>query len=617
MKLNPALLSRLSAGFVAAAMPLLFLPRAEDAYRLVQLAALSLGVLGLAANGSFRFSNLKAGPWCALAFFFWRLASHATAGPSAHAGAWVAEQFLYVCLFLWGTSLAPAFLPRLRFFLVSGLVLGSMYGIFQHYQSGARAYASLGNPDFWGSFLVLLLPLSLASWLTATREAPARMFASALVPLLLLLSLLLSQTRSAWLGLAVCLPLLLFHRRKTLVPVRTALLLLVGLALVLVFSLPNPLNPSGLSSAGRFFSSFSTGHSAAQDRLFMGRVAANLSVLHPVLGVGPGRLASEFLAEQGRLLALPAYFHQPFLFTTVIHDDWLQVAAESGWPALVLLVGALGLALRSLWKRDDDFSAALMAGLVAMSASAFFSFPLMVVPTTAFFWLFMGIAFAQGDARGASPQGWRKILNWVPFLPALAACALFFRLLFANTVLHQGINLELAGEPSRSLAYLDKAARLDPDDYRAWFHLGRAAGKLGDFQQAASFYTRALRLFPEYPEAWAGLGLELGKENRLPAAEQACRRALSLNPRSREAWGNLGKVHYLSRRSTLAKSDYRQGLAMDPSWVEGYFNLGAIYYNEGNTVEASRLFNAALSLDPAHEGSLAGLEKIRSLSRHL
>lgn len=609
-----ALLPRLALGFVAAAVPLLFLPQLEDAYRLIQLAALSLGVVLLAVLTRDRVMPVASrGAWCVLAFFSWRLASLVVSGTPAHGAAWIAEQFLYVYLFLWGASLRQDLLSRLRFFLLSGLVLGSVYGLFQHFHSGARAYASLGNPDFWGSFVVLLLPLSLVSWLAGSGKSPGRTLGSALVPALLILSLLLSQTRAAWLGFLACLPLLLLHRRKSLNPARTLLALLAGLALVLVFSFPNPLNPSGLSSAGRFLSSFSTSHSAAQDRLFMGRIAADLANLHPLWGVGPGNLASEFLAEQGRHLVLPEYFHQPYLFTTVVHDDWLQVAAESGWPALVLLVLSLGLAMNALWRRKDDLSGAVMAGLVALAVSAFFSFPLSVVPTTAFFWLFVGMAF-KPDEKPSSPQG---ITRWWPVLPALAACALFIRLLFANAVLHQGINLELAGEPSRSLAYLDKAARLDPQDYRAWFHLGRAAGKLGEFPQAASYYTRALRLFPNHPDAWAGLGLELGKENRLPAAEQACRRALSLNPRSREAWGNLGKVHYLSRRSTLAKSDYRQGLAVDPSWAEGYFNLGAIYYNEGNTVEASRLFNAALALDPAHEGSLAGLEKIRSLARHL
>src|ERR1051325_2372917 len=119
--MKPALSARLSLAFLGLAVPLVFHARAEDAYRLPQLAALSLACFGLAASWSapLRFG---LGEGLGLAFFASRFLPRALHGMDAE---WAYEQSLYACLYFW--SLAhlgvDAFWAYFRAALLTGAAL--------------------------------------------------------------------------------------------------------------------------------------------------------------------------------------------------------------------------------------------------------------------------------------------------------------------------------------------------------------------------------------------------------------------------------------------------------------------------------------------------------------
>jgi O-antigen ligase len=85
----------------------------------------------------------------------------------------------------------------------------------------------------------------------------------------------------------------------------------------------------------KFRSYFEKGATSASARLIYWKAAVQVANAHPVFGAGPGTFAKTFApikppeAEMARL----------------VHNDYLEQACDSGWPAFVFFVGLIGSAL--------------------------------------------------------------------------------------------------------------------------------------------------------------------------------------------------------------------------------------------------------------------------------
>jgi O-antigen ligase len=90
-------------------------------------------------------------------------------------------------------------------------------------------------------------------------------------------------------------------------------------------------------------------------RIYTWRAAAEMTQARPVVGFGPGSFpwAHSKFSEVG--------------FTRTAHQSWLQIAGESGVPALLLLLGATVLSLRRGWrvvKTENGAQWPIVAGAV-------------------------------------------------------------------------------------------------------------------------------------------------------------------------------------------------------------------------------------------------------------
>ncbi len=129
-------------------------------------------------------------------------------------------------------------------------------------------------------------------------------------------------TRSVWVGAALATAVVLAHTGfRKLAP----LLVPVGIVVVLA---------SGLI-AGRIAMSFEAGHTPDTGRIEMASVGIRMMGDHPIFGVGPERVGTEF----------PAYYRGDDienLFYGHLHNNFLQIGAERGIPALLALVWFFG-----------------------------------------------------------------------------------------------------------------------------------------------------------------------------------------------------------------------------------------------------------------------------------
>jgi O-antigen ligase len=545
----------------------------------------------------------------ALAWLSWRLLCRLLAhGPGTLA--WLADQALLWSLFLGAAFSLDEAASRAYLARALGLVLGveALYSLlgglgWDPFQASVvdlgfngRVYGSLGNPDFLGGWLALLLPLALAAALTA-RD---RLRGAAWVILTAgVVALLLTQARAAWLAAAAGLAVAAWRLR----PGRWAWVAVAGLALAAALGLAWNLADAG--QRRRLAEAADLGSDAWQSRLLMSSEAVALAQAHPWTGVGPGLFTDAYLELQGpRLLATRSL---PYRYTEDAHNDWAQAAAESGWPGLLLWAALFILALRTAWRRGGAGGAAVAGGLAALGVQGCFHFPLSIVPCQGLVMAGLGLCAVwdsddQRESRalpGAGKAMAPAWLHWALAALLVASLGLLWRQCQSSACLNRGSALE--GQPGAQtwrVQLLDQAAALRPEDLRAWTRLGRAEL---DNQQAAAgeaAYAKAAQLLPHLGEAWTGLALAQGMQGKLPEAEESGVRAVSLNPRAQEAWSNLAKVRYLRGEKDLAVATARQGLLQADESAGAWYNLAAMLVDQRRFSEAVPALDAVLRLDP-------------------
>ena len=268
---------------------------------------------------------------------------------------------------------------------VSGSVV-SLIGVGRFVAAGARYPArAIGLTGFWMTYsLELLLVLSLALGVAITTPERRWRLGGLATALACATGLVASFTRSAWLGLAVALAVLLGVRR------RRALLVLVPLLLVTWFTLPGDLGD-------RLRSAFDSSHVTNRERVMMWQAGLRAFRDHPVTGVGLQNLTT--LLERYRL---PGELEHP----SHVHNSYFQVALASGvvgLAAFLVLCGALlvtvagGPHLRPGNGLGAGVRLGATAGTVGFMLAACFDHPFGDQPLLFLIFSIAGIAWA---ARG-------------------------------------------------------------------------------------------------------------------------------------------------------------------------------------------------------------------------
>ena len=242
------------------------------------------------------------------------------------------------------------------------VTVGAASAAFGIIQYGVLHYDNLGQrPDGWLSHymtysgvLMLVLCAAVARLVFGARD---RMWPALVMPALVV-ALVLTSTRSAWIGASAAVGLLLLLKDFRL----AAVLPLVLAALFIV---------APANVADRMSAAFSDRDPATLDRLAMIEVGARMIADHPLTGVGPEMVPRVY--EQYR----PDYAvnaSNPHL-----HNVPIQIAAERGLPALAtwlwfLGVLAVGLVRQFRQGRDRVLAATALAAGVAMLSAGLFEY---------------------------------------------------------------------------------------------------------------------------------------------------------------------------------------------------------------------------------------------------
>ena len=335
---------RLGLGLLAFSA-LFFFTALEDAYVLPQRIGLALGALGLVAGAWGLPLPLSPVFGLGLVFFAWRCLCHLNSPDAPASLPWFAVQIPEFFLFL-GATVAmadPALRRRAAAALLVASGLGAVYALlapmgWEPFVRGAvdlgfgrRAHGTLGNPDFLGGWLAMLLPLALTCGLAS--KGTARNWALGLAGLLTGV-LALTLVRGSWVAAGVgCVVGFLVLGAKGFVGLHRQWRSLVGAGLLAggvlaVLTLGSPAGRGRLREAADLHSE------AWKSRVFMASIALDLAREHPLTGVGGGSFEMEYLRRQGERLWTDR--SQPFRLTEDAHNDWVQAAAETGFFGLLV-----------------------------------------------------------------------------------------------------------------------------------------------------------------------------------------------------------------------------------------------------------------------------------------
>ncbi|MEW6324901.1 MAG: O-antigen ligase family protein [Nitrospirota bacterium] len=575
---------------LAAGVLLLFTWRTYESFNVPKEAWLKIGTSAVWAgillrslqSGTIR---LPWGPivWTAMAYWMWGWLSLMV---SVHPSLTVRYQ-LYLLYFLLAMLLVPVVLKRVddigRVWSGVGILGGAvaLLAIAQYfgfdYEQGIRmlplsqpvakveVYSTIGNPNYLAAVLAFLLPVMMG--LAIARGLDHRPFACALFSICAAataVALILSRSKGGLVavigGLAVF--WLLWGRWAQWRPKKMILVGagLGGVALLFLLAvgwwLPKVLagHQSPLVLEWGKLSRLSWEDPSVKGRLLIWQTAIQMIAAHPVTGIGAGNFGAQYQPYRALVferLPDPAATYpadEPsFNETGQAHNDYLQIAAETGLPGLGLFIGLTWFCFRDGWRRirepnDPQCSPLLLCGILSGTAAvlthATVDFPMNHPVPALLFWLAVGTLSAAGEPS--------RLFEWRSRLPVVFGR---FRwavaggvLLAASWFIFQAIRPVVAEAYHRdawllmdrqrwvdAIPVIEQGLRWEPHHSELTLYLGVASYQLGNLQRSRAAYEHYHSLYTDFQTLY-NLGLIAAREGRFSMAEDYFLQALRYKP---------------------------------------------------------------------------------------
>jgi putative inorganic carbon (HCO3(-)) transporter len=292
--------------------------------------------------------------------------------------------------------------------LVSMLV--SIYGILQHYQldflprnSAMRGYSGtytfFDNPNFFGSYLVLVLLISIPLYLNATTKKYSVLYFVSLC--LAFVALIYSNTRSGYVGVffgLLFITMFVVIKRKHL---WKKWITLAASMIILLFFINNAeqgryaqrIN-SVVKDSYSVATNQTTGHEGSA-RFFIWQQSLPLVKEYFWIGSGPDSFEFVYPNDNEETRA--------FMNGQTVdkaHNEYLQIAITLGVPALLTYLCFLFLILRRAFQavklaegNEKIIIYGLIATIIGYLVQAFFN--ISTVPVAPIFWSILGITLAK------------------------------------------------------------------------------------------------------------------------------------------------------------------------------------------------------------------------------
>ena len=534
-----------------------------------------------------------------------------------------------------GTLRAIAFLEVLAALPVAAL------GLMQHFRPEllpaansypGRALGPFGQPNRMGGYIVAMIPIALTLAFSAQDRG---LKAGLLIATFgLVLCLVATYSRGAWLGLAAGLVVLAFAlvRWPELNP-RPGILVasLASISLPILLLLPSVISrvesrPSAAPAWNLPIDPEREGSGAMRRAIWSGALAT--AAHRPLFGSGIGAFREAF--DRSKSSTMKRLEAEGGRTADQAHNHYLGLLAERGVLGLaafaILAALTLGAAATAMASGTPAMGRVLVAGLagsvVALLAHGLVDDNLSLVPHGTVLFANLGLLAAapQGSGREARRSRWTSRAAALAATLAMGASVASFA---ASRDVQAASAEARAGRTGPAVAGFRAASHLAPwrDDFaiahaeqaEAWSREGAGVPAL---REAEAAYARAIavngsdpvtrhelaRLYLAHPEVWGNAG-----EHR--ALEQL-RLASTQNPYYAEIQNDLGVALLRAGDREGARQAFGRAAQGRREFVDPLLNLAALAIESGDPVEARSWLTRALERDPGSDRARALLARL-------
>jgi O-antigen ligase len=463
---------------------------------------------------------------------------------------------------------ASQVLKLFKAFVVVSLVQSAI-GILQFYNLAFTAipgmsvpYGLMGNRNLFGSAQVLLFPFVLFVLYKGNRVWKYLSLASLAG---LIISVIISQTRSAWLS-TLALALTTFILIIIFSGVSPKRLLLLGLkatvTIGLIVTMALMLNKDSSFSKsikGRALSLM--GDRAADNNSILGRIAEwkesyKIIKRHPVLGAGPANWKLEIMAVESEASPYAVGLTVP----SWPHNVYIQQASETGIPGVILffsvwlltVIAGVKVLQKASSKEASIVIILMLAGLAALATDSMFSFPTERIEHSFYLIIMMGtilgIYLKEMPGKNVELHKVNKLLL------TLAVLIVAFNLFLGYEKYNFEQHAKLVIDERTQSYYVDvlkeveagksKFVTLDPKGEPLEMHSAVAYYNLKDYKKAIEEITAAKKYNPNSARIYTISGVIYAAMKEYDSAVNCYNNALKLAPRYGVAIKNLAAIYF-------------------------------------------------------------------------
>ena len=148
--------------------------------------------------------------------------------------------------------------------------------------------------------------------------------------------------------------------------------------------------------------------------------------------------------------------------------------------------------------------------------------------------------------------------------------------------------LMMLGRMDQAVERDPHAVKLDSNNADAYFNLGNAYHRKGDYNRAIDAFTRAVAIRGDFAEAYTNRGLAFQNKGDFDLAFKDHNKALALKPDYAEVYFNRGNGYHRKGDDDRAIVDHTRAIELNPDFAGAYTNRGIAYQNKRDFDRAIR-----------------------------
>ena len=502
---------------------------------------------------------------------------------------------------------------------------GITFFVWRGTQPHPRVWSTLGNPNFLGPYLIMVIPIYLIFLIKAETVNSKLLYS--LFTTLSLLALVFTYSRAAWLGMAVGLIVFALMVNKKQLKANSFFITGIIVASIILVSIYPRLYLRGEQRATamkpimeRAVSTVDFKEPGVTARLSAWETTIKMTLKRPILGFGLDTLGVSFRRFMSR-----DYEKLAGRFSTAgyAHNEFLQYAATIGVGGLAaylfLLLTFFRMLIRSSRKKEKNLLASgLAAACVALLINNQFSFSTLVPATLLWFFFGLGASLSESEKREfhfSIPVRAKYSISIAVVVATGLLCLFCFRFLAASRFDRLAQDSQADRDWEQAIVLQEKSVRFNPFQGLYRMHLAKIyqqmignARKIEEkeefFRKSRDEYQKEIAAYPYHALAYNGLGVtNIYADTFLnrKTSEEAIKsfeKAIEFDPYFVEAYSNLAAVIYQQGEVKKAIELYEKTIELRPGVALSYYNLGNLYAREGDYSQAIRNWQKTLRVDP-------------------